>query len=74
MAMQADFTSICPWYASMFIEYSPIWLHEKKMDVCNFSMNSIWLKLCSMPNIFSYVLVSVKLGYDINVYRVNLKL
>lgn len=47
---------------------------KKKLDVCNFSMNSIWLKLCSMPNIFSYVLVSVKLGYDIHVYRVNLKL
>lgn len=58
----------------MFIEYFFIWLYEKKMDVCNFFMNSIWLKFCSMLNIFLYVLVFVKFGYDIYVYRVNLKL
>lgn len=47
---------------------------KKKLDVCNFFMNSIWLKFCSMLNIFLYVLVFVKFGYDIYVYRVNLKL
>lgn len=71
MAMQADIASICPWYAFMFILYCCM---KKKLYVCNFSMNSIWLKLCSMPNNFSYVLVCVKLGYDILVYHVILKL
>lgn len=58
----------------MFIEYFFIWLYEKKMDVCNFFMNLIWLKFCSMLNIFLYVLVFVKFGYDIYIYRLNLKL
>lgn len=72
MAMQADIQAFAPDMPSCLFSYIAAW--KKKLYVCNFSMNSIWLKLCSMPNNFSYVLVCVKLGYDILVYHVILKL